>query len=113
MAWYLDRDIVAANVYKVDGRVIKNERFFVFRNPKIMVAETMKDIQQKASTGKFPYYLVPAVDQLSPLISQLRKNYTFEYIQGEPSKRTKDGKFIRAGMMPYMIFDLSSKPANR
>ena len=93
IAWYLDRDIVPVRIIK-DGR--------------IMVVETMKEIQQKAETGKYPYYLVPTVDSLSPLISQLRKNYTFEYIQGEPGE-TKNGKFYRGGMMPYLLFDLRSK----
>ncbi len=83
IAWYLDRDIVQAR--------------------------SLAEVQKHALTGRFPYYLVPAVDTLGPLISQLRKNYTFEYIQGDPGERTKDGKFLRASMRPYMIFDLNSR----
>jgi hypothetical protein len=32
--------------------------------------------------------------------------YEFEYISGAAGKATKGGKFLEAGMYPYMIFDL-------
>ena len=85
IAWYLDREIVQAR--------------------------TFEEIQKYAQTDKYPYYLVPAVDSLpiSTLIGQLRKRYKFQYVPGEAGERAKDGKFLRAGMMPYMIFDLSSR----
>jgi len=82
IAWYLDRDIVQAR--------------------------SLAEIQKYAKTGRYPYYLVPAVDKLAPLISQLRKRYKFQYVPGDPGER-KNGKFYRAGMMNYMIFDLRSK----
>jgi hypothetical protein len=94
VAWHLDREIRQALVIK-DG--------------KVMVDETIKDIEQKAATGKYPYYLIPVASGLEPLISQLQKRYKFEYIQGDEGESTKDGKFIRAGMLNYMIFDLHSK----
>ncbi|MBA7694176.1 hypothetical protein ES703_102783 [subsurface metagenome] len=98
IAWYLDRDIVPV-------RIIKDRR--------IMVAETMKEIQQKAETGKYPYYLVPYVPELTPLITQLQENYKlFKYIPEDPGE-TKYGKFFRARMIPYMIFDLQSKRGDR
>ena len=83
IAWYLDREIVQA--------------------------KSFAEVQKHALTGRYPYYLVPAVPQLSPLISQLQKRYKFEYIPGVQGERTKDGKFLKAGMMPYIIFDLNTK----
>lgn len=94
IAWHLDREIVQAGIVK---------------NRKLMVAETLKDIEQKAGTGKYPYYLVPQSKPLMPLITQLAQRYQYQQIPGEPPERAKDGKFLRAGMMPYVIFDLSSK----
>lgn len=87
IAWYLDRDIVVAN--------------------------TIEDIKQKARTGKYPCYLIPRVEVLMPLINQLARQYKYDYIPGKQGKRTKDGKFIEAGMYPYMIFDLTGKPATQ
>jgi hypothetical protein len=93
IAWHLDREVVQTGIVK---------------NRKLMVAETLKDIEQKAATGKYPYYLIPQAKQLMPLITQLAQRYQFEQIPGEQGE-SKDGKFLRAGMMPYVIFDLSSK----
>ena len=87
VAWYLDREIVQATSFE--------------------------EIQKRAATDKYPYYLVPNVAELQPLIKQLQNQYRLEaYIAGNPGE-TKNGKFYRAGMMPYMIFDISSKAASR
>jgi len=94
VAWHLDREIRQALVIK-DG--------------KVMVDETIKNIEQKTATGKFPYYLIPLLPELSPLISQLQKLYQFQYVQGDEGQSSKDGKFIKAGMPNYMIFNLNSK----
>ena len=83
IAWYLDREIVEA--------------------------KSFEEIQKQALTGNFPYYLVPNVPQLRPLINQLMQTYNYEYIPGVEGKQTDDGKFIQAGMYPYFIFDLYSK----
>jgi len=94
IAWYLDREIVQAGIVK---------------NRRLMVAESLKDIEQKARTGKYPYYLIPKLKPLMPLIIQLAQRYqVYKQIPGEPGE-SKDGKFYRAGMMPYFIFDLHSK----
>jgi len=94
IAWHLDREIVQAGIVK---------------NRKLMVAETLKDIEQKAGTGKYPYYLIPQWKPLMPLIIQLAQRYqVYKQIPGEQGE-SKDGKFLRAGMMPYFIFDLHSK----
>lgn len=83
IAWYLDRDIV--------------------------VARTLPELEQQAKTGNYPYYLIPRAQELMPLINQLAKQYKYQYIPGVSGETTKDGKFLKAGMMPYMIFDLRSK----
>jgi len=87
VAWYLDRDVV--------------------------VARTIEDIDQKAKTGKYPCYLIPYAKDLLPIINYLSQRYKYELIAGVQGQRTKDGKFLRAGMRPYLIFDLQSKADNR
>jgi hypothetical protein len=80
IAWYLDRDIVPATSFQ--------------------------QVREFAKTGKYPYYLVPYHPNLAELINQLKDVYKYEYVAGDPGETTKDGKFFKAGMMPYMIFDL-------
>ncbi|RKY08095.1 MAG: hypothetical protein DRP56_04685, partial [Planctomycetota bacterium] len=92
IAWYLDREIVQAGV-------IENRR--------ILVTETIKDIETKAATGRYPYYLIPAVKPLEPILGALAQKYKYEAIKGVQGERTKDGKFLKAGMTSYLIFDLS------
>ncbi len=82
IAWYLDREITPAR--------------------------TIKEIQSFAETGKYPYYLIPRVEPLLSLINQLAQRYKYDYIPGHEGEKTKDGKFLKAGVMSYMIFYLSS-----
>jgi hypothetical protein len=84
IAWHLDREIVQAR--------------------------SIPEIQNYAKTGRYPYYLAPAVNELAPLINQLQKLYKFQYVHGDPGQ-TKEGKFYRASMPSYMIFDLNSTAA--
>jgi len=72
-------------------------------------ATTFEQVEQLAQTGRFPVYLVPVANELSALIDQLRQKYQYEYVPGDPGEQTKDGRFLKAGMYPYMIFDLKSK----
>jgi 4-amino-4-deoxy-L-arabinose transferase-like glycosyltransferase len=83
IAWYLDRDIVPATSFQ--------------------------QVQELAKTGRYPYYLVPAHPNLAELINQLKQIYKYEYVAGDLGEQTKDGKFLKAGMLPYVIFDLSGK----
>lgn len=100
IAWYLDRDIE--------------------------VAQTLEEIEEKAKTGKYPYYLVPATHRvrkvaayLSKLIPQLEKRYKVEasypYIPWEYrnlpwyKKEDKNIRIYRWGMFPHVIFDLNNK----
>lgn len=77
VAWYLDREIVQAT--------------------------TFSEIQKQAQTGRCRYYLVPALQQLAPLINQLQPRYKFESIPADP------GGPGQAPMLPYLLFDLYSK----
>lgn len=93
IAWYLDREIVQAR--------------------------TPTQIQQQAKTGRFPYYLMPTTHynkqeaaRLAKLGNELRRRYKMYDVPGDPGERTKDGKFIKAGMNSYMIFDLKTKASN-
>ena len=80
IAWYLDRQITETR--------------------------SLNDIAEYAKTGLYPYYLVPDMPQLKPLTQKLRTMYKLEdYIAGDPGEQ-KNGKFYRAGMMNYMIFNL-------
>jgi hypothetical protein len=83
LAWYLDREI--------------------------HTARSIEEVQQKAATGKYPYYLIPNIQELAPLTSQLIKQYKYEYIPEKEGETTKDGKFLKVSMFPYLIFDLKSK----
>jgi hypothetical protein len=80
----------------------------------IVPATNLEQIKQLAQTGRFPYYVIPNIPQLRPLTNQLQQEYAlYEYISGDPGE-TKNGKFYRAGMTSYMIFDLqNTKPTGR
>ncbi len=84
-AWYLDREIVPAR--------------------------TLKQVQVYAATGQYPYYLVPFTNYTASLIRELTKQYKYQQIPGRDGQATKDGKFVRAGMYTYLIFDLTSSAA--
>ncbi|MBN1788493.1 MAG: glycosyltransferase family 39 protein [Sedimentisphaerales bacterium] len=77
----------------------------------VVQATSPEEIQKYASTGQYPYYLIPNVPQLSQLITPLREKYPlFKYIPGDPGER-KNGKFVKAGMPPYLILDLQQSGA--
>jgi len=85
IAWYLDRQIVKA--------------------------DTLAQIKRYAQTGRFPYYLIPANDNryhTEPLVRQLSRLYKYQYVPGHDGETDKHGRFLRAGMPLYMIFDLSA-----
>jgi len=84
-AWYLDREIVPAR--------------------------TLKQVQLYAATGEYPYYLVPFTNYTASLVRELTGQYKYEQIPGHDGEATKDGRFVRAGMYTYLIFDLT-RPAS-
>ena len=83
-AWYLDREVVPAR--------------------------TLQQVQAYAATGEYPYYLVPLTNYTAPLVRELATRYKYEQIPGHDAEATKDGRFVRAGMYSYLIFDLT-RPA--
>ena len=87
IAWYLDREIV--------------------------VARTPQEVEKYAKTGEYPYYLVPKARDLLPLINSLAQRYKLQEVLGEEGERTRNGKFYRAGMYSYFIFDLQSNGPGR
>ncbi|MFC1675663.1 ArnT family glycosyltransferase [Planctomycetota bacterium] len=88
IAWYLDREIV--------------------------MARKIEDIERQAATGEYPYYLIPRVETLAPLINQLVQKYKVaDFISGVNGEQSKDGKFLRAGMVSYIVFDLQRKPQSK
>ena len=82
IAWYLDREIIELR--------------------------SIAQINKYAETKKYPYYLIPAYRQLGPLITQLQHRYKFQSFSPDPGQRTKDGRTIKIGMSPYIVFDLNS-----
>ncbi|OQA02571.1 MAG: hypothetical protein BWY69_01003 [Planctomycetes bacterium ADurb.Bin401] len=81
IAWYLDRRITPAQSYE--------------------------EVKQYAATGEYPFYILPAVNELKPLIVKLTQEYPYEVVPGINGETTKDGKFLKAGMYPYVIFNLT------
>ncbi len=85
IAWYLDRRIVPSN--------------------------SLQDILAKAATGRFPRYLVPAVQQLAPLINELARQYPI--VEQVPGVARVDGipldpsMPMNRGSLPYLVFDLT------
>ncbi len=82
VAWYLDRIITRAR--------------------------TFDQVQSYAKTGNYPYYLIPYQKTLMQLIKRLNLRYKYELIAGQNGETDKKGRFLRAGMPSYVIFDLYS-----
>ena len=81
VAWYLDRHIVKA--------------------------DTIEKIDQAVKTGKYRYYLIPAHQQLAPIIRYMQQRYKFKSIADDPGGPGK------APMMPQLIFDLKTPATSR
>ncbi|HAL45297.1 MAG TPA: hypothetical protein DCP47_05195 [Phycisphaerales bacterium] len=83
IAWYLDREITPAQTYE--------------------------QVKQLAAANRYPVYICPAVQELRELINQLAQEYPYELVSGVNGETTKNGKFLKAGMYPYVIFYLTGK----
>ena len=81
IAWYLDREIIEVS--------------------------SIEEINKYAETKKYPYYLIPAYQQLTPLINSLQKQYKFKVYPGAASEN-KNGKTFKIGSPSYFVFDLNS-----
>jgi hypothetical protein len=87
IAWYLDREIIQA--------------------------AKLEEITAAAKTGKYPFYLMPLSvgdpqtdAYLSNLSKQLGQFYKYEYIPGVSGETDSKGRFLKAGMSNYILFDL-------
>jgi len=100
------------NQHKSKGAFYRPEIAY-YLDREITQARTPQEIFDYAKTGKYPYYLMPLslYDQqtttyLMNLSNQLQQRYKFEYIFGQPGERDRKGRFIKAGMPNYILFDL-------
>jgi len=82
IAWYLDREIIEVR--------------------------SIADINKYAEAQKYPRYLIPAYQQLAPLIKPLQKQYKFEIFPGAAGEKDENDKTIKIGSPPYIVFDLNS-----
>ena len=108
-----DKALLSFEDFIVDQHTSKGgfyrPEYAYYLDREIVPATSLEQIKQLAQTGRFPYYVIPSVPQLNPLINQLQKEYElYSYITGDAGE-TKNGKFYRAGMPPYLIFDLQNK----
>jgi precorrin-2 methylase len=78
-------------------------------------ATKLEEITEAAKTGKYPYYLLPMAigdpqldEYLSKLSKQLSQLYRYEYIPGVSGEVDKKGRFLKAGMPSYLLFDLQN-----
>ena len=80
----------------------------------------LAQIEQKRKTGRYPCYLVPGElyhPQLGPALAlylhglnaELRARYPVLIEAPGRKGERKDGKFYRAGMRPYFVYDLTRK----
>ena len=89
VAWYLDREITHAMKFE--------------------------DITTAAKIGKYPFYLMPlsvgdpqSDAYLNNLSKQLGQLYRYEYVPGVSGEVDKKGRFLKAGMSNYVLFDLQN-----
>ncbi|MFA5293182.1 MAG: glycosyltransferase family 39 protein [Phycisphaerae bacterium] len=87
IAWYLDREIIQAT--------------------------RLEEVTEAAKTGKYPFYLMPLSlgdpqtdAYLNNLSKQLGQLYKYEYIPGVSGEMDGRGRFLKAGMSNYLLFDL-------
>ena len=87
-------------------------------NGKISLADSIRDIEEKASTGKFPFYLMPEFILRNEVVSvhliqlkrKLRKKYKIiKYYDFVPGGMAENGDFLKPTMVPCCIFDLENK----
>jgi len=70
-------------------------------------ARFVKQTQYLAETREYPCYLVCFTNYTSSLIKQLSKQYKYDHIPRQEGQTTEDAKFVRAGMVDYLLFDLT------
>ncbi|MHC4532277.1 MAG: hypothetical protein ACYSXD_12070, partial [Planctomycetota bacterium] len=103
----LSFDDFIVNQHPVKGPHLRPEVAW-YLDRKITPARTFDQVQSYAQTGNYPYYLIPYQKPLMQLIKQLSLRYKYELVTGQDGATDKKGRFLRAGMRSYIIFDLQS-----
>lgn len=101
----LSFDDFIVNQHAVKGPHLRPEVAW-YLDRKITRARTFEQVQSYAQTGNYPHYLIPYQKPLMQLIKQLSLQYKYELITGQDGATDKKGRFLRAGMRSYIIFDL-------
>jgi len=122
IAWHLDREIVQARSLEEVQKYAQTGRYPYYLVPaepqwsqrtialfRQARAANIGSTQRARLEALAQEAYLNELKQWNLLIDPLKKLYESQYIPGVQGESTKDGKFLRAGMMPYMIFDLSSK----
>ena len=74
-----------------------------YLNRQIIKVQSLAEIKRLAATGKYPYYLLPMVDErLKPVAAELQRSgyVVVRSHQGDPGGKD------RVGLTPYLLFDL-------
>jgi len=115
---------------RMDAQTAKSIQLQAERSLQMEIRRILRDdlpvvlgeIEQKRQTGRFPCYLVPGQlyhPRLGPALAlylmglnaELQKRYpTLVSAPGQKGE-TKYGKFFKAGMRPYFVYDLSGGTA--
>ena len=103
----LSFDDFIVNQHPVKGPHLRPEVAW-YLDRKITRARTFDQVQSYAQTGNYPYYLIPYQKPLMQIIKRLSLRYKYEPITGQDGATDKKGRFLRAGMPSYIIFDLSN-----
>jgi tetratricopeptide (TPR) repeat protein len=83
VAWYLDRNMEAS--------------------------QSFEDVQQKAATGHYPFYLVDVSQAPQQLVDQLKARYPYRFIQGSSFHQKPH---LVAGISDQLIFELRSSESS-
>jgi len=112
-----DKMLLSFETFKVEQHAAKGEHYRPevawYLDREIIHATTLSEIQKQAQTGRFPCYLMPTTyydketsAYLAKLSNELQQRYKVQaYLPADP------GGPNRAPMLPYLIFDLTSKAA--
>lgn len=112
--YLLSFDPFIVNQHPTKGAFYRPEVAY-YLDREIVQATNLEEITAEAKTGKYPFYLMPLsvgdpqVDAyLGNLSKQLNQLYRYEYIPGVSGEVDKKGRFLKAGMSSYLLFDLQN-----
>jgi len=128
-----DKGLLSFESFQVNENKAKGAHYrpeiAYYLDREIVQAQALEDILQKAATGGFRFYLMPATypdsrvaAYLEKLAKALSQRYRVTQIPGASGEsdivrdemgQVKERKFLRAGMLPYLLFDLQAPAENR